>query len=153
MAEPVTDPVPRLVFRIPAYQPAVLMLLLCGAAALNVYGHPSGLIRIVTLVLGLLCGALSVAALRLQMVADQDGVSVRQLIGEAWLPWPELAEVEIDPDVRGAPTLRLTRTDGTHVNVPPSLLQPTKPTSKKRVLGMLESTARQLRERRDFALS
>lgn len=137
----------RLVWRIPSYQPALLMLLLCGAAALNIYGHPSGIVRIVTLLLGLLCGALAVAGLRLQMVADDDGLSVRKLIGEAWLPWQELAEVEVLADLRGAPTLRLICADGTYVDVPPSLLQPTTPTSKQRARGQLDHVARQLRAR------
>ncbi|MGI8666123.1 MAG: PH domain-containing protein [Jatrophihabitans sp.] len=151
MAEPLSDPAPPLVWRIPPYQPAVLMLVLCAAAALNIYGHPSGTVRIVTLVLGLLCGALAVVALRLQLVADDDGVAVRQIIGQAWLPWSELAELEIVPDVRGAPTVRLNRVDGSYVDVPPSLLQPAKPTGKQRALGQLDHVVRQLRARRPSA--
>lgn len=138
----------RLVWRIPAYQPAVLMLMLCAAAALNIYAQPSSMVRAVTLVLGLLCGGLAIAALRLQLVADDDGVSVRQVVGESWLPWSQLTELTVVPVVRGAPTIRLTRADGTFVDVPPSLLQPSKPTSKQRALGQLEHAARQLRARR-----
>ncbi|MDQ2847536.1 MAG: PH domain-containing protein [Actinomycetota bacterium] len=151
MADPAGESAPRLVLRIPAYQPAVLMLVLCAAAALNIYAHPSAIVRIVTLVLGLFCGGLAVPALRLQLTADQDGISVRRLLGEVWLPWSELAELEIVPDVRGAATVRLNRTDGTFLDVPPSLVQPTKPTSKPRALGQLEHLTRQLRARRPSA--
>jgi hypothetical protein len=141
-------PRPQLVWRIPAYQPALLMLVLCVAAALNIYGHPSTVARIFTLGFGVLCGGLAVVALRLQLVANDDGISVRQLIGEAWLPWTELANLEVVPEVRGSPTLRLNRTDGTFVDVPPSLLQPGRPTSKQRARGQLDGAARQLRARR-----
>lgn len=143
-----TDPAARLVWRIPSYQPALLMLVLCAAAALNIYGHPSAMLRIVTLLLGLLCGGLAIAGLRLQLVADPDGLSVRKLIGEVWVPWQDVADVEVITHSRGAATLRVSRTDGTYVDVPPALLQPTKPTSKQRVHGQLDQMARQLRARR-----
>lgn len=148
MTEPATPP---LVWRIPAYQPAVLMLVLCAAAALNLYAHPSSLVRVVTLVIGLACGVGAVAALRVQVVADEDGVAVRQVVSQAWLPWSEVDDLEIMSNVRGAPTVRLNRHDGTYVDVPPSLLQPTKPTSKQRAFGQLENSVRQLRARRPSA--
>lgn len=150
MAEPAADPEPAaaLVWRIPAYQPALLMLVLCAAAALNIYGHPSVAVRIGTLAFGLLCGGLSIVALRLQLVADDEGVALRKVLGDHWLPWSQLADLEVVPEVRGAPTVRLNRTDGSYLDVPPSLFQPTKPTSKQRAYGQLEYAARQLRARR-----
>jgi hypothetical protein len=138
----------QLVRRIPSYQPAVLMLVLVGAAALNIYAQPPAVVRIPTLAIGLLCGGLAVAALRLQLVATDDGIAVRRLVGEQWLAWPELAEVEVVPNVRGAPTVRLNRVDGSYVDVPPSLLQPTKPTAKHVVMRNLDTFAGQLEQRR-----
>jgi hypothetical protein len=150
MAEPAagSDPAAPLVWRIPAYQPALLMLVLCGAAALSIYGHPSLAVRIGTLALGLLCGGLAIVGLRLQLVVDDEGVALRKVFGDYWLPWSQLAEPEVVPEVRGAPTVRLNRIDGSYLDVPPSLFQPTKPTSKQRALGQLEYAARQLRSRR-----
>ena len=139
---------PQLVWRIPSYQPATLMLVLVAAAALNIYTHPSAVVRIPTLAVGLACGGLAVAALRMQLVATEAGVSVRQLVGERWLPWSELDEVEVVPNVRGAPTVRLNRLDGSYVDVPPSLLQPTKPTAKRVVMRNLDTVAGQLEQRR-----
>ena len=139
---------PQLVWRIPSYQPAALMLVLVVAAALNIYAHPAVVVRIPTLAIGLLCGGLAIAALRLQMIATDEGISVRQMLGEQWLAWPELAEVEVVPNVRGAPTVRLNRVDGTYVDVPPSLLQPTKPTAKHIVMRNLDTVAGQLEQRR-----
>ena len=147
MAAPEAESEP-LVWRIPAYQPALLMLVLVAAAALNIYAHPSAVVRISTLAIGLICGGLAVAALRLQLVATEDGVAVRQLAGERWLPWSELDQVEVVPNVRGAPTLRLNRLDGSYVDVPPSLLQPTKPTAKHVVMRNLDTVAGQLEQRR-----
>ncbi|HJQ02369.1 MAG TPA: PH domain-containing protein [Jatrophihabitans sp.] len=150
MAEPAAgaEPAAPLVWRIPAYQPALLMLVLCGAATLNIYGHPSPAVRIGTLAFGLLCGGLAVVALRLQLVVDEDGVALRTVLHDHWLPWSQLAELEVVPAVRGAPTVRLNRVDGSYLDVPPSLFQPTKPTSKQRAYGQLEHAARQLRARR-----
>jgi len=50
--------------------------------------------------------------------------------------------------VRGSDTVRLVRQDGSYVDVPPSLLQPAKPTSKPRALAQLNSVANQLEARR-----
>ncbi|HET6211225.1 MAG TPA: PH domain-containing protein [Jatrophihabitans sp.] len=150
MAEPTADPEPGglLVWRIPAYQPALLMLVLCAAAALNIYAHPALAVRIGTLAVGLGCGALAVVGLRLQLVVDDDGLALRTALTNSWLPWSQLADLEIVPEVRGAPTVRLNRVDGSYLDVPPSLFQPTLPTSKQRALGQLEHAARQLRARR-----
>ena len=139
---------PQLVWRVPSYQPAMLMLVLVAAAALNIYAHPSAVIRIPTLAIGLLCGGLAIGALRLHLVATSDGIVVRRLLDEQWLPWSELAEVEVVPNVRGAPTVRLKRVDGSYVDVPPSLLQPTKPTAKHVVMRNLYTVAGQLEQRR-----
>lgn len=144
-AESSSDP---LVWRIPAYQPALLMLVLVAAAALNLYSQPSLAVRIGTLAIGLACGVLAIVALRLQLVATDDGVALRTTLTNSWLPWSQLDDLEVIPEVRGAPTVRLNRIDGSYLNVPPSLLQPTLPTSKQRAMGQLEHAARQLRSRR-----
>ena len=150
MAEPAaeSEPTGPLVWRIPPYQPALLMLVLCAAAALNIYSHPGLAVRIGTLAIGLACGGLAVIALRLQLVATDDGVALRTALSNSWLPWSQLDDLEVVPEVRGAPTVRLNRVDGSYLNVPPSLLQPTLPTSKQRAMGQLEHAARQLRSRR-----
>ena len=76
------EPAGPLVWRIPAYQPALLMLVLCAAAALNIYGHPGLAVRIGTLAIGLACGGLAVVALRLQLVATDDGVALRTALSQ-----------------------------------------------------------------------
>ena len=138
---------PPLIWRVPPYQPAVLLLLVCASAALNIYGHPAATVRIVTLALGIIAFGFAVVALRMHLIADDDGVAVRYLRREAWLPWPTVAEIEVVHGVRGASTMRVTRADGTFVDVPPSLLQPAKPTSKRTAEAQLENVVRQVRAR------
>ena len=140
---------PPLIWRVPPYQPAVLLLLVCAAAALNIYGHPSATVRLVTLALGVVAFGFAVVALRMHLIADDDGVAVRYLRSEAWLPWPTVAQIEVVDDVRGASTMRVTRADGTHVDVPPSLLQPGKPTSKRTAQAQLENVVRQVKARQN----
>lgn len=147
MSVPADESAP-LVWRIPAYQPALLLLFVCGCAALNLYGHPSSNVRIFTLAFGLLALGCAVAALRMHLIADTDGVAVRQLRSEAWTPWPEVAEFVVVHGVRGASTLRMIRTDGSFVDVPPSLLQPSRPTGKQQALAQLDGVLRQLSARR-----
>ncbi|MEO7260565.1 MAG: hypothetical protein ABI047_04820 [Jatrophihabitantaceae bacterium] len=135
-------------WRVPPYQPALLMLIVCAAAALNIYGHPSETVRALTLALGALALGLAVLALRMYLGVDSDGVVVRYLRRPAWLLWPEIARVEVVSDVRGSDTLRVVRHDGSYVDVPPSLLQPSTPTSKPRAMARLNSIGNQIEARR-----
>lgn len=124
------------------------MLAVCGAAALNIYGHPSQSVRFVTLLLGALALGMAVLALRMYLRADADGAVVRYLLRPVWLPWSEVARVEVVPDVRGSHSVRFVRKDGSFVDVPPSLLQPAKPMAKPRALARLTSIGNQIEARR-----
>jgi hypothetical protein len=148
MVRPAVGEDDPLSWRVPPYQPALLMLLVCGAAALNIYGHPSQTVRVVTLALGVLALCLAVVALRMYLLVDDEGVLVRYLLRPAWLPWAEIARVEVVSDVRGADTVRIVRHDASFVDVPPSLLQPSRPTSKPRALAQLTSIGNQIEARR-----
>jgi hypothetical protein len=92
--------------------------------------------------------AAAVLALRMYLGVDADGVVVRYLRRPVWLPWSQIARVEVAPGVRGSDTVRLVRHDGSYVDVPPSLLQPSVPTSRPRALAQLNSVARQIEARR-----
>jgi hypothetical protein len=138
------QPLQPLSWRVPPYQPALLMLVVCAVAALNIYGHPSQTVRDVTLALGALAGGLAVLALRMYLRVDSDGVVVRYLLQPTWLAWSQIARVEIVPDVRGSETVRFVAVDGSSVDVPPSLLQPAKPTSKPRASARLNGILHQI---------
>jgi len=135
-------------WRVPAFQIAGLLLVVCGCAALNIYGHPSGPVAGVTILLGLLALGLAVAGLRMYFVVQSDGVAVRYIRREVWLPWSEIDRVEIVANVRGSDTIRFSRLDGSFLNVPPSLLQPSRPTSKPAASHLLRDVLRQVEDRR-----
>jgi hypothetical protein len=145
--QPLTNDQP-LTWRVPPYQSALLMLLVCAAAALNIYGHPSETVRVLTLALGALALGLAVLALRMYLGVDSDGVVVRYLRRPAWLSWSEIARVEVVSGVRGSDTVRFVRHDGSYVDVPPSLLQPATPMSKPRAAARLNSICNQIEARR-----
>lgn len=134
--------------RVPPYQPALLMLVVCAAAALVLYGHPSDTVRYLALMAGATALILAVFALRMYLVVDGEGIEVRYLWQPAWLPWPEVARVEVVSGVRGSDTVRVVRHDGSYVDLPPSLLQPAVPTSKPRALARLRSIGNQIEARR-----
>ena len=131
-------------WRVPPYQPALLMLLVCGAAALNIYGHPSETVRVLTLALGALAFGLAVVALRMYLAVDSDGAVVRYLGRPVWLEWSEVDRVEVVSGVRGSDTVRFVRHDGSYVDVPPSLLQPSTPMSKPRAAARLNGIGNQI---------
>jgi hypothetical protein len=145
---PALDTDQPLSWRVPPYQPALLMLVVCAVAAWNIYGHPSQTARAMTLVLGAAVLAAAALALRMYLGVDDDGVVVRYLARPVWLPWSQISRVEVVSAVRGSDTVRLVRHDGSYVDVPPSLLQPSTPTSKPRASARLNGIARQIETRR-----
>ena len=131
-------------WRIPAYQPALYMLVVCGAAALNLYGHPSAFIRAMSIIFGVAALCLAVTGLREYLIVRPDGIAVRYVVNETFIPWAEFERAEVVHKVRGADTLRLIRTDRSAVNVPPALLQPSRVTSRALALSQLHGIATRL---------
>jgi Bacterial PH domain len=138
-------------YRISPVQTALLILLAVPCAVLNLYFHPSGPARLVSLLIGVGAVVLAVVSYRMYLVVDDEGAAVRYLGREQWLPWDEVADVELVSGVRGSETIRFSRTDGTYVDVPPSLLQPTKPTARPVARRRLRDTLRQVQARRASA--
>ncbi len=138
-------------WRIPPAQTAILFLVVTACAALNIYWRPSGPVRIFTILLALAALAWAIVGMRMYLAVDDEGVAIRFVGRESWLPWPEIAGIDVVSGVRGAHTIRFTRTDGTHVDVPPSLLQPVKPTKKPVAIARLKSVATELQLRRSRA--
>lgn len=141
------DSVPPLVWRVPPYQAALLFLLVSGGAALNIYGHPAATVRAVTIVLSLAAFFAAVAAARMYLVVDDEGIGVRRILRNSSLTWSELKEVQVVSAGRGTSTIRFARRDGTYLDVPPNLLQPSKPSSKPSALARLHGVAGQIKAR------
>jgi hypothetical protein len=137
-----------LIYRIGPGQTAALILVAVACFVPALYFHPSSAVRVVLIVVAL--GALALAAVTRWMfvVVDDEGVAVRYLGREQWLPWPEITEIEVVAGVRGSDTIRFSRADGTWVDAPPSLLQPSRPTGKPAARRRLEEIRRQIESRR-----
>jgi len=145
------DTAAPLVYRISPVQTALLILVAIPCLAANIYFHLSGPARLITLLIGI--GALVLAAVsyRMYLVVDDEGVAVRYLGREQWLPWAEVSDIMLVSGVRGSDTMRFNRTDGTYVDVPPSLLQPSRPTGRPAARRRLEGVLRQVQDRRASA--
>jgi len=141
-----TDPSAPLVWRVPAWQPTVLMLFVCGVVALNLYLSPNTLVRIVTIGLGALAFVAAIEGLRMYLVADQYGIGFRGLLRTHNIDWSDIQSISDRRSGFNGPTLRITRTDGSYADVPPSLMLPTKPTGTVKTLAQLGDTARMITE-------
>jgi hypothetical protein len=143
----VTD-APPLVYRISPVQVAVLVLVSIPAFAVNIYWHPSVVLRVVTLAFGFAALFAAFAGWRMYLVADEEGVAVRRLGHEVWLPWRTISGMDVVSGVRGSDTIRIHHTGGPDVTVPPSLLQPNRPTSRVVARRRLHDVLHQIEGRR-----
>jgi hypothetical protein len=134
--------------RVPPGVAALLILLACPCLAVNLYAHPSGTVRAVTLVLAAAFLGAAYAVVRFYLVVDDEGAGVRDLVRTHWLPWSQIERVEVAARVRGSETIRFVRHDGSHVDVPPSLLQPVKPVTRPVANRRLQDLRRQIAELR-----
>jgi Bacterial PH domain len=133
-----------LTWRIPPWQPALLFLIAAGCAAANAYVHVSVVVRIVTIVVGVAALAMGIFAVRMYFVVDDEGVGVRRLWRERSLDWDDIAEVSVIRRGFDTLTLRVISHDGRYLDVPQSLLMPSRPTGKARVRAQLGDVARRI---------
>lgn len=135
-------------YRIGAGQTAALILVAVVCLVPALYFHPSSAVRAVLVAVALASLALAAVSRWMYVVVDDEGVAVRYLGRERWLPWPEIARVEVVSGVRGSDTIRFGRADGSSVDAPPSLLQPSRPMGKPAARRRLEEIRRQIESRR-----
>lgn len=136
-----------LVWRFPAYLPALGFLVATACAAVNLYTHPSVQVRALSVIVGAVALATAVVLVRMAFVVDAEGLAVRFLVRVKWVPWAEVKAVGV-ADVRGSETVRILRHDDSQIDVPPSLLQSVRPMSKHRASARLNGiVARVLAQR------
>jgi PH (Pleckstrin Homology) domain-containing protein len=145
LGDPATPELP-VVWRVPPWQPAALNVVAAVLLAVLLYASPSA-----AAVVGLGAGAViavtgAVLAMRYLVVADEDGVVVRRALSRHVIPWTQLASVEAVVTHGVTMTVRLTSTDKTIVDVPPTLVQPTLPTNVRKAHAMVHARALQLAE-------
>ena len=133
-----------LTWRIPPWQPALLFLIAAGCAAANAYVHVSVVVRIVTIVVGVAALATGIAAARMYLVVDDEGIGVRRLWRERSLDWDDISRVSVVERGFDTLTLRIVSRDGRYLDVPQSLVMPSRPTGKSRVRAQLGDIARQI---------
>ena len=138
-----------LIWRIPPWQPAVLLLITSACAALNIYAQPSVTVRIATIMTGLAALCSAVGAIRMYFVVDSDGIWIRRFVTGQLIEWDDVLAVKIVVLKHGNSTVRIVRGDSSEVDVPPSLLQPTMPTRNARAMAALGNVARQVEARAD----
>jgi PH (Pleckstrin Homology) domain-containing protein len=136
-----------LVWRFPAYQPALAFVIATVCAAVNLYGHPPVSLRLLTSVLGVGALGVAIALLRMAFVVDSDGLAVRFLLRARWVPWAQVKDIG-RADVRGSETLRIVRLDDTFEDVPPSLLQSVRPMAKNRASARLNGIVLRVQSQR-----
>jgi hypothetical protein len=132
------------VWRIPPWQPAVLLLLTTVLAAVDIYGHPSTVAMIVAAFLAIAALVAAVCAVRYALVADEDGIWVRKVFTVTLVEWTDLAHAELTTAHRTGMTVRITRHDDSYVDVPPSLLLPTVPTTMPKARSIIHNVAMRL---------
>jgi hypothetical protein len=141
-----SEPLPDLplVWRIPPWQPAALILLATVLLGFDLYGDPGvgALVMTVAIAAAALVGA--AFAMRLLLVADDDGIWVRRFFRERLVPWADVAEVQAALVSRNTMTIRISLRQGGHVDVPPSLLLPTLPTKVRNAQTAVHQAAMQL---------
>jgi hypothetical protein len=140
----VPAPPTLLTWRIPPWQPALLFLIASGSAAANLYAHPSVPVRILTILVGVGTAATGAVAARMYFVVDHEGIGVRRLWGERSVEWDEFDSIAVVHRAFDSVTLRITCRDGRYLDVPQSLVMPTRPTGKVRVHAQLEDVARRV---------
>lgn len=136
-------PLPQ-VWRIPSWQPAALILLAAALSGYDIYGSPGLGALLMTAIIAAAALVAAVFAMRYLLVADDDGIWIRTVLGQQVVEWGDVADVDVT-HVRGTTsTVRITRVGGKFVDVPPSLLQPTLPTSARKALAVVGTVARRL---------
>jgi hypothetical protein len=139
-----TDPSAPLVWRVPSWQPTVMMLIVCAVVALNLYASPNTLVRVVTIGVGAVVFGSAIEGLRMYLVVDQDGIGFRGLFRTHNVEWSDVSAITVRRSGFSGATLRITRADGSYADVPPSLVLPTKPTGTAKALAQLGDTARMI---------
>ena len=137
-----------LIQRIPPWQPAALFLVASACAAFSIYGHPSLNVRMLTILVGIAAVVSAIAATRMFLVVDEDGISVRRMVVQHFIAWEDVASASLATLKHGSMTIRISRRDHSFVDVPPALLQPTMPTRNKKAAAKLGRLIREIDARR-----
>lgn len=130
--------------QLPPAIPALGFLVTAACAAGLIYGHPGVQPRFAISIVGLVAFAVAVLSLRMIVLVDSDGVTVRFLRTVHFVPWADIKQIR-RATVRGNETMVIVRRDDTNLVVPPTLLQPALPTSKRKAAAQVDVIIAQAR--------
>ncbi|MHA3702699.1 hypothetical protein ACXR2U_11000 [Jatrophihabitans sp. YIM 134969] len=139
---------PAVIWRLPRWEPAVLFLVTAALAGYAIYGGGSGVVIGIVALLAVAFFVAAVAAARMYLIADDDGIGIRRYTGESSLTWDRISGIAVAKQRGGALTLEIQAPDATALTVPPSLVLPLRPTGIARTTNLLGVKAQELRERR-----
>lgn len=137
-----------MVYRLPRWQPALLFVVTAALAAWAIYAKSSAVVLAIVICLGVAFFIAAVAAARMYLVADDDGIGIRRYAGESSLTWDRISGIAVAKQRSGALTLEIQCPDHTALRVPPSLVLPLRPTNIAKTQTLLSVKARDLSERR-----
>jgi hypothetical protein len=134
------------VMRIPPWQPAALILVATALLALIFHGSFSAgaVLMMAVIAAAALVGA--AFAVRLVLVADDDGIWIRRFWRERLLAWNDISTIEMTAVHGNSVTVRITRRNGSYVDVPSSLVLPTLPTGIRKARSRVSAVAMRLTE-------
>ena len=135
-----------IVWRIPPWQVALLILVATGSIAWALYGHLSAGATLMAAVVAAAALVGAVFGMRYALVADDEGLWVRRVFAQHAIEWADVADIDTELVHRNLMTVRITRGNGSFLDVPPSLLQPTLPTNVRRAHARVAEVARILAE-------
>jgi Bacterial PH domain len=131
VVQPTDHTGPRINWRIHPGITAGLYLIVCALAAVTIYSPFSPGIRIIVAIFALVFLFGAVGASRIAVVADDEGIAVRTTFTTTWIDWDDVSDIVMTERFGGTLTLRIALRGGGGVNVPPSLVQPTRPSNRQ----------------------
>jgi hypothetical protein len=123
--------------QLPPAIPALGFLITAACAGGLIYGHPGVQPRYAITIVGIVALAVSIASLRMVMLVDADGIAVRLLRTVQFVPWEDVKQLQ-RATVRGNETMIIVRRSGSTVVVPPTLVLPALPTSKRKAAARVD---------------
>jgi hypothetical protein len=110
---------------------AGLLLLVCVLAAIAIYSGASPAVRILVSVFALVFLVGAVGAARIALVADEEGIAVRSTFKTSWVDWDDVADIVMSQRLGGTTTLTIVRRNGRSLTIPPTLVQPSRPSNSR----------------------
>lgn len=136
-----------LVWRVPPWQAAALLVLAAGAAAFALYGDPSATVKFICGFVAIVLAAGGVVTARAFLVVDDEGIGWRRAFGEVSVPWAELERIDVLQNKLRISLVVVAR-GHKRLEIPALLVMPARPMTNPNTVRRLDGIARRIVERR-----